>query len=474
MDESTVEALTPLQVVVELDKYIVGQQQAKRSLAVALRNRYRRRLVPENLRDEITPKNILLIGPTGVGKTELARRLAKLADAPFIKVEATKFTEVGYVGRDVESIVRDLVETSVSMVHDAREEQVRAQAENLANEKLIGYLLTSLDGAPTAPEGNEEPRPAPRAGRRIGESKKAVSEVTRLRRRRKAVAKMLADQKLEEQMVEIEVEQDDGVWPAMEFSAGMSTDEMTDAFQDFISHMSSQRKRSRTVSVKEARRLLTQEEAGKLIDWDQVVEQAVEKVEQGAIVFLDEIDKIVSRGNDTGPDVSGEGVQRDLLPIVEGSTVNTRYGTVKTDHILFIAAGAFQRVRPADLIPEMQGRFPIRVELSPLTYDDYLHILVQPANSLIRQYQALLAMEKVELEFTDEALQEMARRAVEMNERVENIGARRLHTIVERVLEEINFTATEQADTKMVIDRDYVVKQLDEIMASDDLSRFIL
>jgi ATP-dependent HslUV protease ATP-binding subunit HslU len=285
---------------------------------------------------------------------------------------------------------------------------------------------------------------------------------------------MLADRKLEEHMVEIELEQEDGGWPAMEFSAGMSSDEMSEAFQDFLTHINSQRKRSRVVSVKDARRLLTQEEANKLIDWDEVVDQAVEKVEQGAIVFIDEIDKIVSRGSESGPDVSGEGVQRDLLPIVEGSTVNTRYGPVKTDHVLFIGAGAFQRVKPSDLIPEMQGRFPIRVELNPLTYDDFVTILTQPNNALTKQYQALLQMERVTLEFTQDGLEEMARRACEMNERLENIGARRLHTIVERVLDEINFAASEHAGETVVIDRGYVSRQLEEVMADEDLSRFIL
>jgi ATP-dependent HslUV protease ATP-binding subunit HslU len=482
MDEKKLEALTPPQVVKALDHYIVGQPQAKRALAIALRNRYRRRLVPEELRDEITPKNILMIGPTGVGKTELARRLAKLADVPFIKVEATKFTEVGYVGRDVESIVRDLVETSVNMVHDARQEQVRAQAEGLATEKLIGYLLTSLDGneqREPAEEGRREGRPTAVAAaaaetKVAAETKKAPAEGARLRRRRKAVAKMLADRKLEEHMIEIELEQEDGAWPAMEFTAGMSSDEMSEAFQDFLTHMNIQRKRSRVVSVKDARRLLIQEEANKLIDWDEVVDEAIEKVEQGAIVFSDEIDKIVSRGSDTGPDVSGEGVQRDLLPIVEGSTVNTRYGPVKTDHILFVGAGAFQRAKPSDLIPELQGRFPIRVELSPLTYDDFVSILTQPNNALTKQYQALLRMEQVELDFTRDGLEEMARRACEMNDRLENIGARRLHTIVERVLEEISFSASERTGETVTIDRAYVGGQLEDVMANEDLSRFIL
>jgi ATP-dependent HslUV protease ATP-binding subunit HslU len=475
MDEKKLESLTPQQVVQELDKFIVGQPRAKRALAIALRNRYRRQLVPKEFREEITPKNILMIGPTGVGKTELARRLARLADAPFIKVEATKFTEVGYVGRDVESIIRDLVETSVNMVHEAREEEVRPQAEGLATEKLITYLITALDGAPldqadgAAAAGKQEARQHVAA-----EAKKAPTEQTRLRRRRKTVAKMLADQKLEEHIVEIELEPDEAGWPAMEFTAGISSDDVSEAFQDFLAHMQSPRKRSRQVPVKEARRLLIQEESNKLIDWDQVVDEAIAKVEQGAIVFIDEIDKIVSRGNETGPDVSGEGVQRDLLPIVEGSSVTTRYGPVKTDHVLFVAAGAFGRVKPSDLIPELQGRFPIRVELDHLNFDDFVTILTTPNNALTKQYQALLAMENVELVFTEDGLREMAARACEMNERLENIGARRLHTIVERVLEEINFSASEHAGEQVVIDRAYVNAQLAEVTANADLSRYIL
>jgi ATP-dependent HslUV protease ATP-binding subunit HslU len=480
MDENKLESLTPQHMVLELDKYIVGQPKAKRALAIALRNRYRRQLVPKDLRSEITPKNILMIGPTGVGKTELARRMAKLADAPFIKVEATKFTEVGYVGRDVESIVRDLVETSVNMVHDARMEEVRNTAEGLVTEKLIGYLIGSLDAVaaePVALTGQvavSSDGAGATAQPAATEDKKGVTGPARRRRSRKAVAKMLADQKLEEQIIEIELEPEDAGWPAMEFTAGISSDDVSDAFQDFLAHMQSQKKRSRQVPVKEARRLLIQEESNKLIDWDQVVDQAVEKVEQGAIVFIDEIDKIVGRGSETGPDVSGEGVQRDLLPIVEGSQVTTRYGAVKTDHILFVAAGAFGRVKPSDLIPELQGRFPIRVELNRLSYDDFVNILTQPNNALTKQYQALLKMENVDLEFTDDGLRAMAKRACDMNELHENIGARRLHTIVERVLEEINFSASEHNGETLVVDAAYVESQLAEAISNPDLSRYIL
>jgi ATP-dependent HslUV protease ATP-binding subunit HslU len=474
MDEKKLESLTPRQAVMELDKYIVGQPRAKRALAVALRNRYRRQLVPKEFRDEITPKNILMIGPTGVGKTELARRMAKLAEVPFIKVEATKFTEVGYVGRDVESIVRDLIDTAVNMVQEARQEEVKSQAEGLAIEKLITYLVTSLDASSTAASEAPAPEEGRREGRPAAETKKSAGDQAKLRRRRKAVAKMLADQKLEEHIVEIELDPDEGGWPAMEFSAGMSTDDMSEAFQDFVTHMHSQRKRSRQLPVREARRVLIQEEANKLIDWDQVVDAAIEKVEQGAIVFIDEIDKIVSRGNEIGPDVSGEGVQRDLLPIVEGSSVSTRYGPVKTDHVLFVGAGAFGRVKPSDLIPELQGRFPIRVELDPLTYEDFVTILTQPNNALTKQYQALLKMENVELEFTEDGLKEMARVAWEMNERMENIGARRLHTVVEKVLEDLNFSANERSGETVKIDQGYVLQELAAIAANPDLGRYIL
>jgi ATP-dependent HslUV protease ATP-binding subunit HslU len=476
MDEKKLESLTPRQIVQELDKYIVGQDKAKRALAIALRNRYRRQLVPAELRDEITPKNILMIGPTGVGKTELARRIAKLADAPFIKVEATKFTEVGYVGRDVESIIRDLVETSVTMVHDSQIEEVRVEAEGLATEKLIGYLVGALNSesgeratAAPADEATPSEKPAP-----TDEKKARSGELARERRRRKSVAKMLADQKLEEHIVEIELEPEDAGWPAMEFTAGLSGDDVGEVFQDFLAHMQSQRKRSRQVPVREARKLLIQEEQNKLIDWDAVVDRAIEKVEQGAIVFIDEMDKIVGRGSDTGPDVSGEGVQRDLLPIVEGSQVTTRYGSVKTEHVLFVAAGAFVRVRPSDLIPELQGRFPIRVELSRLNFDDFVAILTKPDNALTKQYQALLKIEGVDLQFTEDGLRQMARFACDMNERNEDIGARRLHTVVERVLEEISYDANEHSGETVTVNEEYVKSHLADVFASPDLTRFIL
>ncbi len=466
MSDVNLEALTPEQTVRELDRYIVGQTKAKRAVAVALRNRYRRQHVPEDLRGEITPKNILMIGPTGVGKTEVARRLAKLADAPFIKVEATKFTEVGYVGRDVESIVRDLVENSVSMVHDRRMDEVREKAEAAANDRLVSVLVKALDekGEEGTP-GGEEGAAAPRKQR---------GEQAQQRRRRRAVAKMLADQKLEEQVVEIEIESEENMSSAMEFVSGMSSDDINDTLQDFLMNLQASRKRSRQVSVREARRILVQEEATKLVDWDNVVDTAIDKVEQGGIVFLDEIDKIAGRGNDTGPDVSGEGVQRDLLPIVEGSTVNTRYGPVKTDHVLFIGAGAFHRVKPSDLIPELQGRFPLRVELEPLTRADFKRILAQPDNALTKQYELLLQVEDVTLRFADDGLDEMASVATDLNERAENIGARRLHTIMERVLEDLSFEASAHKGETVVIDRDYVRGRVASIVANDDLSKYIL
>ena len=467
MIDVNLEALTPENIVRELDRYIVGQAQAKRAVAVALRNRYRRQRVPEELRDEITPKNILMIGPTGVGKTEVARRLARLVGAPFIKVEATKFTEVGYVGRDVESIVRDLVENAVGMEQDQRVDAVREKAEELANEKLISVLVNTLEPKSESPDDAGEGVAAVRGA-------KPRTEQALQRRRRRAVAKMLADRKLEEQIVEIEVDSDEGFSSAMEFVSGMGADDFNDAFQDFVANLHASRKRSRQVSVKEARRILTQEESNKLVDWDNVVDTAIERVEQMGIVFLDEIDKVVGRGNDTGPDVSGEGVQRDLLPIVEGSTVNTRYGPVKSDHILFIAAGAFHRVKPSDLIPELQGRFPLRVELERLTEKDFVRILSQPDNALTKQYQLLLQVEDVTLRFDEEGLDEVARIATHLNDRSENIGARRLHTVMERVLEDLSFEASSHKGETITIDRAYVQSRLADVVADDDLSKFIL
>ncbi len=484
--------LTPQQIVRELDRYIVGQPEAKRAVAVALRNRYRRMQLAPEAQAEITPKNILMIGPTGVGKTEIARRLAKLAGAPFVKVEATKFTQVGYVGRDVESIVRDLMDTAMNMVHAEKQAQVQAQAESLAHQRILNYLLEpgkvgaagseieTLAEKETATTGPRdllaEPEGAEKSGTASARAAKANGRkqprVTKARRKR--VAEMLANHQLEEQIIEIEFEPDDGYSSVLEFVAGMASDDGEGDFQELIGAMPGQRKRSRRVSVKEARRILTQEEANKLIDFDQVVEDATMRVEQSGVVFLDELDKVAGTKVEVGPDVSGQGVQRDLLPIVEGSTVMTRYGPVKTDHILWIAAGAFYNAKPSDLIPELQGRFPLRVELQNLSQADFKAILTQPENALTRQYQALLRTEGVELVFTDDGLEEMASMAVQMNQRLENIGARRLHTIMEKLLEELSFEAPNLRGQTVTLDRAFVKKRLDGLLKNEDLSKYIL
>jgi ATP-dependent HslUV protease ATP-binding subunit HslU len=486
--------LTPQQIVRELDRYIVGQQDAKRVVAVALRNRYRRLLLPPEMQAEITPKNILMIGPTGVGKTEIARRLAKIADAPFIKVEATKFTQVGYVGRDAESIIRDLMDVAVGMVHEERVGEVRDQAARLAEERIIDILASRhldeqqplrkkarSDGAATSSGGNGAAQitaVSGSGGSSAGASAASQATSAPARRRKQqariVVAERLARHELEEQIIEIELEPEESFSSVFEFVSGVSGDDIGDGFQDFLSSMPNGRRRSRRVSVKDARRLLTQEEANKLVDIDQVVEQATQRVEQGGIVFLDELDKVVGSKVDVGPDVSGEGVQRDLLPIVEGSTVMTRFGPVKTDHVLWIAAGAFHNAKPSDLIPEMQGRLPLRVELSPLTQSDFKRILTQPENALTRQYQALLRVEDVTLEFTDDGLDELALSAHRMNERVENIGARRLHTVSEKVLEEVSFNATELGGQTITVDAAFVRARLEHLLKDEDLSKYIL
>jgi ATP-dependent HslUV protease ATP-binding subunit HslU len=480
--------LTPQEIVRELDRYIVGQQDAKRVVAVALRNRYRRLALPPEMQVEITPKNILMIGPTGVGKTEIARRLAKIADAPFVKVEATKFTQVGYVGRDAESIVRDLMDASVGMVHDERAAEVRDQAARLAEDRIIDILASSdLDEhrataarkpartssapstlAPLATLQSSSAAGGPQASSAPAQARRRKQQV------RKTVAERLARHELDEHIIEIELEPEENYSSVFEFVSGVAGDELGDGFQEFLNAMPGGRRRSRHVSVKEARRLLTQEEANKLIDFDQVVEQATQRVEQGGIVFLDELDKVVGSKVDVGPDVSGEGVQRDLLPIVEGSTVMTRFGPVKTDHVLWIAAGAFHNAKPSDLIPEMQGRLPLRVELAPLTEADFKRILTQPENALTRQYQALLSVEEVGLEFTDDGLDAIARSASQMNDRVENIGARRLHTIVEKVLEEVSFNAPDLRSQTITVDAAFVHARLDTVMKDEDLSKYIL
>ena len=498
--------LTPQQIVRELDRYIVGQADAKRAVAIALRNRYRRLALSPELQAEITPKNILMIGPTGVGKTEIARRLAKLADAPFVKVEATKFTQVGYVGRDVESIIRDLMDAAVAMAHDQRANEVSERAARAAEDRIIDILTeqvvaeeadtvarasgalklekgekadTTPPHAPSRASRAKTPAMTPSAASNISSlagAKVAGGRVTRRARAqtRKQVAERLARNEFDERIIEIELEPEESYPSVFEFVAGMSGDDMGDGFQEFLSGMPGGRRRTRAVSVKEARRLLAQEEANKLIDFEQVVEDATQRVEQSGVIFLDEIDKIVGSKVDTGPDVSGEGVQRDLLPIVEGSTVMTRFGPVKTDHILWIAAGAFHNAKPSDLIPEMQGRLPLRVELSALARDDYERILTQPENALTRQYEALLAVDQVKLEFTADGLREMSTCAWRMNERVENIGARRLHTIMEKALEDVSFQGPELAGQTITVDAAFVRERLGPLMEDEDLSRYIL
>jgi ATP-dependent HslUV protease ATP-binding subunit HslU len=451
--------LTPRQIVEELDRYVIGQRDAKRMVAIALRNRWRRQQLTPDLRDEVMPKNIIMIGPTGVGKTEIARRLAKLAQAPFLKVEASKFTEVGYVGRDVEAIIRDLTELAVNMVKAKHLEDVQHKAEQLGEERLLDLLLP-----PVAPRpGFFEEAGEPAAGQPGAESYEATRSKLRLQ---------LRDGKLDHRSVELEVK--DRALPIGVISNVGGLEELESGLREMLGGMFQGKKKKRLMKVPEALKHLAQEEAQKLIDMDEVVREAIAKVEQAGIVFLDEIDKIAGRERSVGPDVSREGVQRDLLPIVEGSTVNTKYGPVQTDHILFIAAGAFHVAKPSDLIPELQGRFPIRVELSPLTKEDFIRILTEPKGALVRQYQALLATEGIILDFTKDGLEEIAETAVQVNDRTENIGARRLFTIMERLLEEVSFEGPEWPDKKVVIDAQYVKNRLRDIVKDQDLSRFIL
>jgi ATP-dependent HslUV protease ATP-binding subunit HslU len=462
--------LTPREIVAELDKYIVGQEDAKRSVAVALRNRWRRQQIPEALRDEIAPKNIIMIGPTGVGKTEIARRLAKLAQSPFLKIEATKFTEVGYVGRDVEYMVRDLMELAVSMVKSEEREKVKLKAQDAVEERLLDLLLPG--SSPRSMEGVDEAgllEETPERGPAIWAPPEAKPEKDHTREKLRG---MLRAGRLEERFVDLEVSQRST--PVVEIFSAAGLEELDFNFKEMMSNLLPARTKQRRVKVAEAREILYQEESQRLIDMDRVVEEARRKVEQNGIIFLDEIDKIAGRDHGRGPDVSREGVQRDLLPIVEGTTVTTKYGMVRTDHVLFIASGAFHMSKPSDLIPEMQGRFPIRVELQSLGPKEFERILTEPENALIKQYRALMATEGINLNFTPDAVQEIAALATKVNERTENIGARRLHTIMEKLLEDISFTAPDLKEQAITINAAYVRERLANLIEDEDLSRYIL
>ncbi|HEY7405885.1 MAG TPA: ATP-dependent protease ATPase subunit HslU [Candidatus Angelobacter sp.] len=454
--EIMLDDLTPKEIVTELDKYVVGQHDAKRAVAIALRNRMRRQKLPPDIAEDIMPKNIIMIGPTGVGKTEIARRLARLANSPFLKVEASKFTEVGYVGRDVESMIRDLVEIAIDMVREEKLEEVTDKAELQAEERLLDLLLPAAPTPATSTAGF--------ALATEGEDSSA--------RTREKLRQQLREGKLDDRVVELEVRERST--PAFEIISNQGVEEMDINIKDMLPNIFGQRTKKRKMKVSEAFEYLAQEEESRLIDMDQVTRTAVERVEQAGIIFLDEIDKIAGRESGHGPDVSREGVQRDILPIVEGTTVNTRYGMVRTDHILFIAAGAFHVSKPSDLIPELQGRFPIRVELKSLTMADFIAILTEPKSSLVKQYTALLETEGLKLEFTREALNEVAHFAFQVNEATENIGARRLHTIMERVLDEISFNAPDMEEKTVKVDADYVKKMLVDIVKDQDLSRYIL
>jgi ATP-dependent HslUV protease ATP-binding subunit HslU len=462
--EPSFDELTPREIVIELDKYIVGQAAAKRAVAVALRNRVRRQKLTPEMAEDVLPKNILMIGPTGVGKTEIARRLARLAGCPFIKVEASKYTEVGYVGRDVESMVRDLVETAIDMVREEKLDEVAERAEHAAEERVLDLLLPA---SPPPPDSSNSSIP----------SNSSVPQIEAPRhdpmdRTREKLRAQLRDGKLDQRLVEVDVRERST--PAFEIVSSQGVEEMDINVKDMLSGIFGQQKRRRRMTVAEAFDYLIQEEENKLIDMDQVTRLAVDRAEQMGIIFIDEIDKIAGRESGHGPDVSREGVQRDILPIVEGTTVNTRYGMIRTDHILFIAAGAFHISKPSDLIPELQGRLPIRVELTALTEADFVRILTEPKNALIKQYIALLDTEGLKLNFTEDAIATLARYAVMVNEQTENIGARRLHTILEKVLDEISFEAPDLKKKNVKVDGAYVTKQLADIVKNQDLSRYIL
>ncbi len=454
--------LTPREIVSELDKYIVGQDKAKKSVAIALRNRYRRKQIKSDLQEEIIPKNILMIGPTGVGKTEIARRLAKIANAPFIKVEVTKFTEVGYVGRDVESMVRDLLENAIRLIKENKIKEVEEKAYKLAEDRIIDTIL-----------------PVPNKSRKNPfeflfdkEDQKENDNYENLYERRQRLKERLREGKIDDQMIEIEVQSKSP--QMMEIFSGSGVEEMGVNFQDMFGNIFPGKKKKRKVTVDEAKEIFKDEEAQKLIDMDEVSEKAIDLVEENGIIFLDELDKIAGRESGSGPEVSREGVQRDILPIVEGSTVSTKYGSVKTDHILFIAAGAFHVAKPSDLIPELQGRFPIRVELQSLSVENFVEILLQPKNALTKQYTALLKTEDIDIEFTEEAIEEIAQFAFKVNEQTENIGARRLHTIMEKLLEDISFRASDIEKEQLNINVEYVKNQLEDVVQDKDLSKYIL
>jgi len=454
---SSLRTFTPREIVSELDRYIVGQREAKRAVAVALRNRWRRQQVEEDLRDEIAPKNIIMIGPTGVGKTEIARRLAKLAQAPFIKVEASKFTEVGYVGRDVESIIRDLTEIAVALVAEEEKRSVRASAEERAEERLLDALLPP----PTPPAGPGFHQPVPA----VDESQRQTREKLRA---------MLRAGELEDREIDVELA-DEGPGPSLSIMTPQGVEEMGVQFKDLLGGLMGRRTKRRRLPVAAAREAFVNEEASRLVDQDRVRESAIERVEQTGIVFIDELDKVASgQGRQQGPDVSREGVQRDLLPIVEGSTVQTKHGPVRTDHVLFIAAGAFHVARPSDLIPELQGRFPIRVELDSLSREDLIRILAEPDNSLVRQYRALLATDGIDVEFREDGIRAIADIAATVNERTDDIGARRLHTVMERLLEEVSFSAPDMPETRLVVDEPFVRQRLEGLVEDRDLSQYIL